>query len=136
MFQTALALLAEMPEDAETLSDMLDVHIALGPALIAVHGTESEEVRALYDRALALVERVSDISRRFPILWGLWYVAYTRGQYRHAHDDAQRLLDAAQAADDTGQLMEAHHSLWATLTAIGQPAAAVAHAERGIPLRA
>ena len=115
LLQTALALLAELPEDAETQSDMLDVHIALGPALIAVHGTESEEVRALYDRALALVERVSDISRRFPILWGLWYVAYTRGQYRHAHDDAQRLLDAAQAADDTGQLIEAHHALWATL---------------------
>jgi predicted ATPase len=99
-----------------------------------VHGTESEEVRALYDRALALVERVSDISRRFPILWGLWYVAYTRGQYRHAHDDAQRLLDAAQAADDTGQLIEAHHALWATLTATGQSADAIAHAERGISL--
>jgi class 3 adenylate cyclase/tetratricopeptide (TPR) repeat protein len=134
LFETALDLLAEMPETAESLSDMLDVRIALGPALVAVHGTEAEEVRTSYDRALELVDRVADVSRRFPVLWGLWFVAYTRGRYEEAHEDAQRLLSTAQAGDDTGRLLEAHHSMWATLTAMGQPATAVTHADRGTAL--
>ncbi len=134
LFETALTLLAELPETTDSLSDILDVHIALGPALIAVHGTEAEAARASYDRALELINRLGAELRRFPVLWGLWFVAYTRGQYQEAHASAQRLLIAAQAGDDTGRLLEAHHSLWATLTAMGQPAAVVPHAERGIAL--
>jgi class 3 adenylate cyclase/tetratricopeptide (TPR) repeat protein len=134
LFETALDLLAEAPETADSLSDSLDVRIALGPALMAVHGTEAEAVRACYHRALELVDRLGDMSRRFPVLWGLWFVAFMRGQYQEAHASAQQLLSAAQAGADTGRLLEAHHSLWATLTAMGQPAAAVTHAERGIAL--
>jgi tetratricopeptide (TPR) repeat protein len=134
LFQTGLELLAEMPVSAETLSEMLDVRIALGPALIAVHGPPSEEVRSCYERALELVERLGEVSRRFPVVWGLWYVAFTRGEYEKAHASAQNLLSAAQAENDTGRLIEAHHSLWATSSAMGQPAAAVNHAEKGIAL--
>ena len=134
LFETALGLLAEAPETADSLSDILDVRIALGPALIGVHGTHAEVVRACYGDALALVERLGDVSRRFPVLWGLWYVPFTRGQYQEAHESAQQLLRAAQAENDTGRLLEAHHSLWATLTAMGRPADAAVHAERGIEL--
>jgi class 3 adenylate cyclase/predicted ATPase len=134
LFEIALGLLAEAPETADSLSDILDVRIALGPALIGVHGTHAEVVRACYGDALALVERLGDVSRRFPVLWGLWYVPFTRGQYQEAHESAQQLLRAAQAEDDTGRVLEAHHSLWATLTAMGRPADAAVHAERGIEL--
>jgi class 3 adenylate cyclase/tetratricopeptide (TPR) repeat protein len=134
LFETALGLLAEMPESAQTLSDMLDVRMALGPALIAVHGPTAEEVRSSYDRALVLVERTGDVSCRFPVVWGLWFVAFTRGEYRDAIDGARRLLSAAQGEDDSNRLLEAHHSMWATLNAMGQPAAALTHAERGIAL--
>ena len=82
LFETALGLLAEAPETADSLSDTLDVRIALGPALIGVHGTHAEVVRACYGDALALVERLGDVSRRYPVLWGLWYVPFTRGQYQ------------------------------------------------------
>jgi class 3 adenylate cyclase/tetratricopeptide (TPR) repeat protein len=134
LFETALDLLAEMPESAESLSDILDIRIALGPSLIAVHGTQAEEVRTSYERALELVERLGDVSRRFPALWGLWYVANYRGRYQQAYEYAQRLLSAAQAGDDTGRLLEAHHSLWATTSAMGQPADSITHAELGIAL--
>jgi tetratricopeptide (TPR) repeat protein len=116
------------------VSDILDVRIALGPALIAVHGTQPETVLACYADALELVDRLADVSRRFPVLWGLWFVAFTRGQYQEAHESAQELLRVAQAGDDIGRLLEAHHSLWATLTAMGRPADAAVHAERGIEL--
>ena len=134
LLQTALDLLAEMPETAESLSDILDIRITLGPALIAVHGTHAEEVRSSYERALDLVERLGDVSRRFPALWGLWYVANYRGQYEQAYEYAQRLLSTAQAGNDTGRLLEAHHSLWATFNAMGQPADSITHAELGVAL--
>ena len=134
LFEAALELLAEMAETPATLSDMCDIHIALGPALIAVHGTQGEKVRTCYERALALGERLDDVSRRFPALWGLWYIAFSLGRYREAQERAERLLRDAQATDDTGRLIEAHHSLWATLNSMGQPTATLAHADRGIAL--
>ena len=68
------------------------------------------------------------------MLWGLWYVGYTRGEYQTAHARAQDLLAAAHAGEDTGRLLEAHHALWATLSAMGEPAATVPHTQRGIAL--
>src|SRR6516165_1608943 len=71
LFEAALGLLADMPETADNLSDILDVRIALGPVLAAVHGPQTEEVRTSYARALTLVEQLEDVTRRFPVLWGL-----------------------------------------------------------------
>jgi tetratricopeptide (TPR) repeat protein len=68
------------------------------------------------------------------VLWGQWYVAFSRGEYEKAQESAQKLLSDAQAGDDTGRLVEAYHSLWATTSAMGQAATALAHAERGIAL--
>jgi class 3 adenylate cyclase/tetratricopeptide (TPR) repeat protein len=134
LLQAALGLLADMPETPDNLSDTLDVLIALGPALIVAHGVNSEEVLGPYDRALALVERLADTSRRFPVIWGLWFVAYGRGDYAKARASAQDLMTAARAGGDSGELVEAHHALWATLSATGEPTAVVSHSEAGIAL--
>jgi tetratricopeptide (TPR) repeat protein len=133
-FEQALALLEELPPTPETLSELLDTRIALGPALIALKGPISSEVEVSYLRALELVDRLRDPSRRFPVLWSLWYVTYTRGEYPAARAAGERLLEAARTGDDSGQLLEAHHSLWATLTAMGRPIEAVVHTEQGIAL--
>jgi class 3 adenylate cyclase/tetratricopeptide (TPR) repeat protein len=133
-FESALAILAEQPESPETLSETLDIHLALGPALIALTGANAPEVEALYARALALVDRLGDVSRRFPVVWGQWFVSYTAGRYVAARAAGQRLLDDAQAGDDSGRLVEAHHALWPTLLAMGDARGAVPHMERGIAL--
>jgi tetratricopeptide (TPR) repeat protein len=133
-FQAALAILDEVPETPEAASQRLDILIALGPALIVLHNASAPEVEQLYQRALELVEHLGDVSRRFPVLWGLWFVSYTQGRYPTAREAAGQLLEAAQAGDDTDRLLEAHHALWATLFAIGQSGLAVAHMERGIAL--
>ena len=132
--ETALALLAELPETPATLSDALDIWITLGTALIALHGAGAKEVEASYTHALDLVNRLGDVSRRFPALWGLWFVAYSRGNYPAAQERAGRLLEDAQGVDDTGRLLEARHALWATATAMGQPIPGAAHAEQGLAL--
>ncbi len=133
-FEQALALLEELPESAQTLSEALDLRIALGPALIGVKGAPSQEVEASYTRAHDLVDRLGDVSRRFQVLWGLWYVKFNRGEYPEAIEAGKQLLAAAQKGDDTGQLLEAHHSIWPTLVAMGEHTAAIAHMERGIAL--
>lgn len=133
-FEQALALLDELPETAQTLSETLDLRIALGPALIGVKGAPSQEVEASYTRAHDLVDRLGDVARRFPVLWGLWYVKYTRGEYPEAVKAGKQLLAAAQKCDDTGQLLEAHHSIWPVLSAMGEHKETLAHIERGITL--
>jgi len=133
-FESARELLDGMPETAETLSESLDLHIVLGPALITVKGAAAPEVHAVYARAHDLVERLGDASRRFPVLWGLWFINYTMGRYQAARAAGQQLLDDALGGDDSGRLIEAHHALWPTLLAMGESAAAVPHMERGIAL--
>ena len=132
--ETALTLAAELPETTAMLSSALDIRITLGPALIAVHGAAALEVEASYSIALDIADRIVDTSRRFPVLWGLWFVAYSRGHYGAARERGERLLEEAKASNETGRLLEAHHALWATATAMGQPVAAAAHGERGVAL--
>jgi class 3 adenylate cyclase len=132
--EAALALLADLPETPAALSDALDIRFTLGTGLIALHGAGAKEVEAWYSHALDLVNRLGDASRRFPALWGLWFVAYSRGNYPAAKERAEALLEDAQGGDDAGRLLEARHALWATATAMGRPILAAAHAERGVAL--
>jgi class 3 adenylate cyclase/tetratricopeptide (TPR) repeat protein len=132
--ERALALLAELPETPETLSTALDVRIALGAPLIETHGPPSPPVEASYRAALELVDRLDDASRRFPVMWGLWYVQFTRAAYPSALEAGERLLDIARRGTDVGQLLEAHHTLWPTLVSMGEVRRALPHLERGIAL--
>jgi len=132
--ERALALLAELPETRETLSDALDMRIALGTPMIAVHGPPSPLVEASYLAALSLAERLDDSARRFLVLWGLWYISFTRGDYTPAVTAGERLLETARRGNDSGQLLEAHHALWPTLVSMGEIRRAMPHLERGIAL--
>jgi len=133
-FEQALGILAELPETPDTLAATGDTRIALGPALVALKGPGAPEVEAAYLQARELAERLGDATRLYPALWGLWFVNYARGRYPSARDLGGRLLEVAERGSDTGGLLEAHHALWATLFAMGEPTDALAHVERGLAL--
>jgi class 3 adenylate cyclase/tetratricopeptide (TPR) repeat protein len=133
-FEETLRILGELGDTADNLSAALDVCIKLGPAQISVDGATAPQVTDTYRRALELVDRLGDTSRRFPVLWGLWFINYTGGRYAEARDAGERLLEEAQAGDDSGRLLEAHHSMWPTLLAMGETAAAVPYVEHGIAI--
>jgi class 3 adenylate cyclase/tetratricopeptide (TPR) repeat protein len=133
-FEEALALLVELPETNELLTEALEIRIALGPLLIAVKGAASVEVEQLYLRALQLVDRLGAEASRFPVLWGLWYVTYGRGEYPDAIQKGEQLLQTARNSSDSGHLLEAHHSLWPVLSAMGRALDALPHLERGMAL--
>jgi tetratricopeptide (TPR) repeat protein len=132
--EEALAVLDELSQTTQTLTEALEIRMALGPALIAVKGAASPEVEQLYLRALELGDQLEASASRFPALWGLWYVNFTRGRYPQALEAGERLLDTARNGDDTGQLLEAHHALWPTLSAMGRPMQAIVHMEQGLAL--
>jgi class 3 adenylate cyclase/tetratricopeptide (TPR) repeat protein len=133
-FESALEMLKALPQARDTLATELDTCIKMGPALIAMTGASSTQVEKAYLRARELVDQLDDSSQRFPALWGLWFVNYSRGQYAAAQTAGERMLDAARSENDSGHLLEAHHALWATLSGMGRPVAAVEHMERGVAL--
>lgn len=133
-FEEALALLDKLSQTTGTLTEQLEIRMSLGPALIAVKGASSREVEQLYSRALELVDQLGANVHRFPVLWGLWFVRYTRGEYPVAIKAGERLLETARSGDDVGELLEAHHSLWPTLLAMGRPLQAMNHFEQGLAL--
>jgi class 3 adenylate cyclase/tetratricopeptide (TPR) repeat protein len=134
LLERALALLAGLPPTPDTLSQALDVRIALGTPLIAVHGPATLPVEASYRAALDLVEKLDEDSRRFPVLWGLWYVQFTRGQFASAVAAGTRLLETAERGHDVMRLIEAHHTLWPPLVSMGEVQQALPHIERAIAL--
>ncbi len=133
-FEQALTALAHLPESAETLREAIDIRIALGPALLAIKGIPAPEVEASYSRAQELCTRLGDTSRLFPVLWGLWYVNYGRGEHRTARELGERLLTVAEASPNAALLLEAHHSLWATLMGMADFASATVHLQKGMAL--
>ncbi|MGH2897761.1 MAG: hypothetical protein ACRDMZ_03740, partial [Solirubrobacteraceae bacterium] len=129
--EQALELLAGQPETRERLSEELDIRMALGPPMMALKGENTLAVEALYQRMQQLVDRLDDAPRRFAVLWGICRTAYTSGRYTEARERGERLLAAAEHGTDSGQLLEAHHTLWPTLTGLGRVREVLAHAVQG-----
>jgi class 3 adenylate cyclase/tetratricopeptide (TPR) repeat protein len=103
-----LEALAVLPETAERARAELEMHILLGPALMATKGQAAPEVEQTYARAYALCRQVDDTAQRFPVLRGLWYYYLIRGELQTAHELSERLLPLAQRLQDDTRLTEAH----------------------------
>jgi tetratricopeptide (TPR) repeat protein len=133
-FDQTLAVLGELTETSEALAATVDIQIARANALLAIKGIGSPEIEMPVRYAHELASRLGDAARLFAALWGRWFVHYGRGEYREALDLAERLLGVAERDGDGGRLLEAQHSLWATLGAMGEAVRAIRHCESGIAL--
>ena len=133
-FRRALAALEHLPDGRERAVLGIDIHLDMGPVLIALKSAAAKEVEDAYLRARALCERINETRRLFPVLWGLWYVEHVRGNQDLDRQMGERLLEVARANDDRDQLLEAHHSLWPILLERGEFARASTHLEQGYAL--
>jgi predicted ATPase len=106
----------------------------VGIALRATKGQAAPEVERLYTRARELCERVGEPSQLFRVLWGFCHVHALRGEYQTRRALGEQLLSLAQRLHDPDLLLEAHHTLWTTLLAGGELAAARPHLEQGMKL--
>jgi class 3 adenylate cyclase/predicted ATPase len=141
-----LAVLATLPDTTERLQHELDLHAALGPALIATRGYGSPEVEHTFTRAWELCQRLGEgpdgptptqsrqPPQRFPVLYGLcaWY--WTGGKHRQARDQAEQFLHLAQRQEDTAPLVVAHRALGLPLYFMGEVVQAREHFVRSVAL--
>jgi class 3 adenylate cyclase/tetratricopeptide (TPR) repeat protein len=132
LFEQALAALHQLPESPTTLSEALDIRIALGPCLAGSNGPGSSEFEASYVAARELCRRLDERTRLFPTLWGLCHVRFNRGLYREARGLAEELLAVARERGDPVFLLEAHHSLWSVLYGSGDLETAEVHIHEGL----
>jgi predicted ATPase/DNA-binding winged helix-turn-helix (wHTH) protein len=130
----ALDLLRGQPDTPERAVQEVALQIALGGPLMAVKGRGAPEVEQAYTRAQELCQQIGDTPQLFPAVWGLFLFRRSRGEIDRAHGFATRLLALARATSDPGLLIEAHHSLWATLFARGELVAAREHVSQALAL--
>jgi predicted ATPase len=98
---------------------------------VVTRGPASTAVEQVYVRAQELCQQVGETPHLFPVLWGLWRLSHSRGEYQRARALGEQLLSLAQQLHDAALLLEAHHALWATLFHTGEFASTQAHLEHG-----
>ena len=133
-FEQALEALKHLPEDHSTIEKAINIRVDLGPALVSTKGFPATEVEENYTRARVLCEQFGETPQLFPVLWGLARMHDTRGELRIGRGLGEQLLTLAQRVQDPALLLEAHHELWANLSALGELTAARTHTEQGFAL--
>jgi len=133
-FQRALDALSRLLETRETLERGIAIRIDLGPALIATTATSAQEVEQTYIEARAICKRLGEAPQLFPVLWALARIHDSRGELNVGRELGEQLLNLAQQAQDPALLLEAHHELWANLSALGELTSAWTHLEQGFAL--
>jgi len=130
----ALELLETLPDSRERLERELAVQTILGVPLVATKGYAAAEVGHAYDRARELCVRSGETARLFPVLRGLWFFHFVRGDLRSAEHLAKQLLPLGESARDPALLVEAYVALGATSNWQGAFAQARDYHDRGIEL--
>ena len=133
-FRKALALLDSLPEDDERLTRELSVLMALGSALQPALGFSAPEVLEAFSRARELCERIGKKAHVFPALWGLWVFHVVRLNLQTARELGDELLSLAEATEDKGLELQAHHAQWTRQLFDGSLEDALQSCECGIQL--
>jgi class 3 adenylate cyclase/predicted ATPase len=124
-----LKLLKKMPDSPARIQQELTLQITLGTPLIATKGFASPEVERVYARARELCHQLGDVPQLFPVLWGLWVFYTARAEHSAARELAEQCLRLAENSHDPTFLVEAHHALGITLTALAEFDPALEHLE-------
>jgi class 3 adenylate cyclase/predicted ATPase len=133
-FQQALEVLGRLPETRDAIAQAIDIRIALGAVLMAAKGSYARDVEEIYTVARELCERIGETAQLFPVTWGLCRFYDAGGELRKAKDLGDQLVILAERSQDTSLILEAHHTLWATLILCGEFSSTLSHAEKGTGL--
>ena len=132
--RAGLEVVRTLSPGVERDSRELDLHVLLGPVLMAVKGFAAPEVSEVYNRSEKLLRNVGDTPHAFPVTWGLWYVKQHSGQIDAACQLADKLLPLAERQSDRSLLLQAHHAAWTSRFTREELHSVREHTERGIAL--
>ncbi|MFQ5853233.1 MAG: hypothetical protein ACE5JU_21960, partial [Candidatus Binatia bacterium] len=113
------------------IEQAIAIRVDLGPALRTIKSDFAPEVAQTYIEARELCERLGDTPQLFPVLWGLSRVYHARGELHKDRELGDQLFSLAQSMQDPALILEAHHTLWATLSSLGELLSSKEHFERG-----
>jgi DNA-binding SARP family transcriptional activator/energy-coupling factor transporter ATP-binding protein EcfA2 len=133
-FREALALLDELPETNERISQELELTLALGSSLQAMRGYADSEVRMLFERGHDLAKHLGETTQLARVLWSLWAHAAQHEPLAKALEFAHELLALANQTGDEPLLLEAYHTLWYTTFCMGEFETSYQHAMKGLGL--
>ena len=114
-------LIRGMPDTREKLRLELDLHSALVPPLMAIHGYSSEAAGHVSSRAVDLCRRIGDPVELAAVLWQAWLFNFTRANHAVATAIAREIEERMQDAVDPAALIVAHVPLGLSLIAMGNP---------------
>jgi hypothetical protein len=127
-----LELLRRLPRTPSRETIELDLLLALGPVLFALHGP-AREAEEVYTRAHEL-SRSRDGPQQFAATWGLWVNNQMRANVGVCTRLAEELLGFARDQTDDAFLLQAHHAVWSTAVVLPDFRACYEHCERGVAL--
>jgi len=107
----ALELVRAMPPSQERSRHELKLELALGPALTAIKGWSSPEVRHAYTRAHQVCREMGDGRELFPVLWGLWSYHLVSGNHQSSNELASEVYRSAQDSGDPELMVPATHAI-------------------------
>jgi class 3 adenylate cyclase/tetratricopeptide (TPR) repeat protein len=110
----------------------MSLQILLGNALMGVRGFGSPETMPVWQRAVALAEKLGDTNETTSALNGLAAYYFGRGNCHTAVDYGQRILALADPLENRIGRLRAHTTIAAGLMQIGDGQKALWHAERAI----
>lgn len=118
-FNSALALLKDLPEATERNTLELELLIGRGAPMVTVKGYASQEIERNYLRAREL-SRDSGSEHYFLAVWGLWVFYMVRGPLATACDLGEHLLSLAEREQNPDMLIRAHESIGSPYSFIGR----------------
>jgi class 3 adenylate cyclase/predicted ATPase len=128
--RAGINLIGGLPETQEKLRLELDLHSALVPPLMAIHGYSSEAAGVVSGRAVELCRKIGDPVELAAVLWQAWLFNFTRANHAVATSIAREVEERMQHADDPAALIVAHVPLGLSLIALGKPVEARLHLEQ------
>jgi predicted ATPase len=130
--QAGLAAVKKLDDSPARTQRELELHVTIGPPLMATRGYADADVERGYRRALELCQALGEPPAVFPVMFGLWTYHCLRAMHVAGRRLAEDLTQSAERTGDAGLLVEADLAMGANLFYVGEIAESRACLERGI----
>lgn len=128
----ALAMLMSTPESIDRDRQELRVHLGIATALRCIAGVADPQIERSYRLALALCDRLGDLSRSVVVQWGLLFYHFLRAELHPAREIGTQLLVQCERAGNRAALVAAHLGVASASFHLGEFALCAQHAAQGL----
>lgn len=120
--------------DRVAIERSLDLHVQLGQPLIAGHGFAAEKTIQVFERALALTEKLENTPLYTEVFYGYWVTKYVHADHQAALQLAKNLKSLSDESGDRTQCLIANRILGVCLTFDGQHRQAQEHLDYALAI--